>query len=311
MGSKRLKTPFSSSQQPISNHVIVKENDVDSYSIEVEMLRNDPSIVDTMTVPQLRNTLKSIGVPAKGRKEDLLSALKTFMVPFLCSAEQDSQIKDEQGLFISSENTSSEMKAKKVSGEEPVDDVNDTPETVELNQGKKRFKQSEPERKIVKATTKKKLLVKSDEVSDVKPSRAKRKVSSDVVSIVAQSDEISTTTTIQTETWAVLAHKKPQKDWIAYNPRTMRPLPLSRDTKFVKLLSWNVNGLRALLKLEGFSALQLAQREDFDVLCLQETKLQEKDIEEIKQRLLDGYENSFWTCSVSKLGYSGTAIISR
>ncbi|KAL5077212.1 hypothetical protein RYX36_016197 [Vicia faba] len=102
-----------------------------------------------------------------------------------------------------------------------VDDVNDTPETVELNQGKKRFKQSEPERKIVKATTKKKLLVKSDEVSDVKPSRAKRKVSSDVVSIVAQSDEISTTTTIQTETWAVLAHKKPQKDWIAYNPRTM------------------------------------------------------------------------------------------
>ncbi|CAI8602097.1 unnamed protein product [Vicia faba] len=311
MGSKRLKTPFSSSQQPISNHVIVKENDVDSYSIEVEMLRNDPSIVDTMTVPQLRNTLKSIGVPAKGRKEDLLSALKTFMVPFLCSAEQDSQIKDEQGLFISYENKSSEMKAKKVSGEEPVDDVNDTLETVELNQGKKRFKQSEPGRKIVKATTKKKLLVKSDEVSDVKPSRAKRKVSSDVVSIVAQSDEISTTTTIQTETWAVLAHKKPQKDWIAYNPRTMRPLPLSRDTKFVKLLSWNVNGLRALLKLEGFSALQLAQREDFDVLCLQETKLQEKDIEEIKQRLLDGYENSFWTCSVSKLGYSGTAIISR
>lgn len=110
-------------------------------------------------------------------------------------------------------------------------------------------------------------------LSDFKPSRTKRKVSSDVVSIVAQSDEISTTT-VQTETWTVLAHKKPQKDWIAYNPRTMRPPPLSRNTNFVKLLSWNVNGLRALLKLQGFSALQLAQREDFDVLCLQETKLQ-------------------------------------
>lgn len=108
---------------------------------------------------------------------------------------------------------------------------------------------------------------------DFKPSRAKGKVSSDTVTIVAQSDEISTTT-IQTEPWTVLAHKKPQKGWIAYNPRTMRPPPLTRDTKFVKLLSWNVNGLRALLKLEGFSALQLAQREDFDVLCLQETKLQ-------------------------------------
>lgn len=108
-------------------------------------------------------------------------------------------------------------------------------------------------------------------LSDLKPSRTKRKVSSDVVSVVEKSEEISTTT-IETETWAVLAHKKPQKHWIAYNPRTMRPPPLTQDTKFVKLLSWNVNGLRALLKLDQFS--QLAQREDFDVLCLQETKLQ-------------------------------------
>lgn len=38
---------------------------------------------------------------------------------------------------------------------------------------------------------------------------------------------------------------------------------------------------------------------------------QEKDVEGIKQCLIDGYENSFWTCSVAKLGYSGTAIISR
>ena len=78
----------------------------------------------------------------------------------------------------------------------------------------------------------------------------------------------------QPEPWTVLAHKKPQKGWTAYNPRTMRPPPLARDTEFVKLMSWNVNGLRALLKLEGFSALELAQREDFDVMCLQETKLQ-------------------------------------
>ena len=68
------------------------------------------------------------------------------------------------------------------------------------------------------------------------------------------------------------AHKKPQKDWIPYNPRTMRPPP-SSDKKSVKLLSWNVNGLKALLKLEGFSALELAEREGFDVLGLQENKL--------------------------------------
>ncbi|XP_071714209.1 DNA-(apurinic or apyrimidinic site) endonuclease, chloroplastic-like [Rutidosis leptorrhynchoides] len=115
----------------------------------------------------------------------------------------------------------------------------------------------------------------------------------------------------QVEPWTVLVHKNPQKDWIAYNPKTMRPPPLAGDVKHMKIMSWNVNGLKSLLNLESFSALELAQREDFDVLCLQETKLQEKDVEAIKQRLLEGYDNSFWTCSVSKLGYSGTAVISR
>ena len=105
----------------------------------------------------------------------------------------------------------------------------------------------------------------------MKLSRTKRKSSLDIADNVVDSVSVPL---IQTEPWTVLAHKKPQKGWIAYNPKTMRPPPLSRDTNFVKLLSWNVNGLRSLLKSEGFSALKLAQREDFDVLCLQETKLQ-------------------------------------
>jgi exodeoxyribonuclease-3 len=78
------------------------------------------------------------------------------------------------------------------------------------------------------------------------------------------------------------------------------------------MISWNVNGLRALLKRKDENSfVQLTKRENFDVLCLQETKLQEKDVDQIKQCLLDGYDNSFWTCSVSKLGYAGTAVISR
>lgn len=72
----------------------------------------------------------------------------------------------------------------------------------------------------------------------------------------------------------MLSHKKPQPGWVPYNPRIMRPPPPADGTKLMKLMSWNVNGLRALLKLEGFSALELAKRENFDVLCLQETKLQ-------------------------------------
>lgn len=105
------------------------------------------------------------------------------------------------------------------------------------------------------------------------PSLLKRKAHPEDATGVGASSEVNLSID-QKEPWTVFAHKKPQKGWKVYNPRTMRPPPLSADTKSVKLMSWNVNGLRALLKLEGFSALQLAQREDFDVLCLQETKLQ-------------------------------------
>lgn len=98
------------------------------------------------------------------------------------------------------------------------------------------------------------------------------------VKVSSKEEEASLTIVVsssnQSEPWTVLAHKKPEKDWKAYNPKTMRPPSLPEGTKSVKIMTWNVNGLRALLKLESFSALQLAQREDFDVLCLQETKIQ-------------------------------------
>jgi exonuclease III len=41
----------------------------------------------------------------------------------------------------------------------------------------------------------------------------------------------------------------------------------------MKILSYNVNGLQAAVQL-GFSALELAHNENFDVLCLQETHLE-------------------------------------
>lgn len=85
------------------------------------------------------------------------------------------------------------------------------------------------------------------------------------------------------EPWTVLVHKKPEPEWLAYNPKSMRPKPVANEEKVVKLLSWNVNGLRALLKEKGIQHEQgsliarLAAKEDFDVLCLQETKLQKGD----------------------------------
>ena len=70
----------------------------------------------------------------------------------------------------------------------------------------------------------------------------------------------------------------------------------------MRFISWNVNGLRAVLK-KGFEDIFLAL--DADFFCLQETKLQEG------QGSLDlpGYE-SFW-CYADKKGYSGTAVFTK
>ena len=70
----------------------------------------------------------------------------------------------------------------------------------------------------------------------------------------------------------------------------------------MKLISWNVNGLRAVL---GKGFLDYVVQESPDILCLQETKLQPE------QAVFDlpGYRRFF--NSADKKGYSGTAILTR
>ncbi|TCL39342.1 exodeoxyribonuclease-3 [Anaerospora hongkongensis] len=70
----------------------------------------------------------------------------------------------------------------------------------------------------------------------------------------------------------------------------------------MKLVSWNVNGLRACLN-KGF--IDFFTQIDADIFCVQETKMQEGqvDIE------LAGYEK-YWNYAVKK-GYSGTAVFTR
>ena len=70
----------------------------------------------------------------------------------------------------------------------------------------------------------------------------------------------------------------------------------------MKLVTWNVNGLRACLN-KGF--LDFFREADADVFCLQETKLQPHQIE----LELPGYE-IYWN-SAEKKGYSGTAVFTR
>ncbi|PKM57943.1 MAG: exodeoxyribonuclease III [Firmicutes bacterium HGW-Firmicutes-3] len=70
----------------------------------------------------------------------------------------------------------------------------------------------------------------------------------------------------------------------------------------MKLISWNVNGIRAALK-KGFMSYFIEQ--DADIFCIQESKCQvgQVDLD------LPGYEQ-YWNAAIKK-GYSGTAIFTK
>lgn len=70
----------------------------------------------------------------------------------------------------------------------------------------------------------------------------------------------------------------------------------------MKLISWNVNGLRAC-ESKGFS--DIFNELDADFFCLQETKMQEGQLD----LAFPGYQ-SYWNYAEKK-GYSGTAIYTK
>jgi exodeoxyribonuclease-3 len=71
----------------------------------------------------------------------------------------------------------------------------------------------------------------------------------------------------------------------------------------VKIISWNVNGLRAVLR-KNF--LDYLASEAPDILCLQETKAGPNDVEQLWPAAYTTYWNT-----AQKKGYSGTAILTR
>lgn len=71
----------------------------------------------------------------------------------------------------------------------------------------------------------------------------------------------------------------------------------------MKIISWNVNGIRAVVKKDML--MPFIEKHDPDILCLQETKAQKGQVEVN----LAGYEE-YWN-SAEKKGYSGTAIFTK
>jgi exodeoxyribonuclease-3 len=70
----------------------------------------------------------------------------------------------------------------------------------------------------------------------------------------------------------------------------------------MKFISWNVNGIRACVQ-KGF--MDFFNKADADIFCLQETKMQEGQLE----LELEGY-HQYWNYAVKK-GYSGTAVFTK
>jgi exodeoxyribonuclease-3 len=81
---------------------------------------------------------------------------------------------------------------------------------------------------------------------------------------------------------------------------------MPKQKKTLKLISWNVNGLRAAMKKDFLGSFQ---KLDADVVAIQETKLQQAQMGEDMRRI-PAYE-SYWSHCEGKKGYSGVGTYSR
>lgn len=79
----------------------------------------------------------------------------------------------------------------------------------------------------------------------------------------------------------------------------------------MKIIAWNVNGIRSLLKTQYLD--ELITDEDPDVFCMGETKIScpYDDIESELVKRLPKFQYRYWSPCKTKKGYSGTAILSK
>ncbi|KAJ7563426.1 hypothetical protein O6H91_03G109700 [Diphasiastrum complanatum] len=303
----------------------------------------------TLSVMELRKILKQIHIDSTGRKQELIQELKSFLARHqasMPSGEVERIGASKADIHTSKERLLHSKESAIVKGKR-----NDLlPDKMKLDEGKhtsvehgnslpgkgNKLSPSNPEgwdnakvtgrvSQVPNSKRKPKLKQHTEDQSFERPSKSQSKGKRLKTKIVEISAELDVNTNIddldqalnRRKPWSLLVHKNPQPEWVCYDPTCMRPVLPCVGTNLLKLMSWNVNGLRALLKVrdekqtDATLISQLAESENFDVLCLQETKLQEKDVEQIKGSFLNDFEGSFWICSTTKLGYSGSALISR
>ena len=82
----------------------------------------------------------------------------------------------------------------------------------------------------------------------------------------------------------------------------------------MKIVSWNVNGIRTFLKNDKIKLLQdLIEDNKPSIICFQETKLSCPifETENALKEKIDGFKYRYWSPCLSKPGYSGTAVFSK
>jgi len=73
----------------------------------------------------------------------------------------------------------------------------------------------------------------------------------------------------------------------------------------MKIISWNINGVRAIVKKDFFEDIA---KMDHDIICLQETKAQDTEVEKALVNMPDFHQ---YYNSAERRGYSGVAILSK
>ncbi|CAH8597294.1 unnamed protein product [Schistosoma turkestanicum] len=94
-------------------------------------------------------------------------------------------------------------------------------------------------------------------------------------------------------------------DWCTKYPGSSRKLARPLSSKWnMKIVSWNVNGIRAVIKNKG---IEYIVKENADIVCIQKTKCR---LHEIPSKARFPSYQSFWS-SADKAGYAGTALFSK
>ena len=166
-----------------------------------------------------------------------------------------------------------------------------------------------------KKSTKKRASPKTAAVApDKKKAATKRTSPTDEADDVVEPPTAAAAAEVKEKKKKLVTHQQ----WTEMTPltRLWNPIATENSRPFT-IVSWNVAGLRALVKNRPDALPDLCRRTNADVLCLQETKLQMEIMDDKKSKLREYFTEKMldydchWSYSLEKKGYSGTAMFIR